>query len=104
MLLLLLFPVARSHFKMGSNTLSYNISGMGCSAGGWMHAWGLFRGCKVLRCELVAFGRTYLTKWCSPPGRHVAGVIAVDLARQMLQLFPNSYALVLSTENLTYNW
>jgi hypothetical protein len=23
-----------NHFKMGSNTLSYNISGMGCSAGG----------------------------------------------------------------------
>jgi hypothetical protein len=22
-----------NHFKMGSNTLSYNISGMGCSAG-----------------------------------------------------------------------
>jgi 3-ketoacyl-CoA synthase len=33
-----------------------------------------------------------------------SGVIAVDLARQMLQLYPNSYALVLSTENLTYNW
>jgi 3-ketoacyl-CoA synthase len=33
-----------------------------------------------------------------------AGVIAVDLARQMLQLFPDSYALVVSTENLTYNW
>jgi 3-ketoacyl-CoA synthase len=31
-------------------------------------------------------------------------VIAVDLARQMLQLFPDSYALVVSTENLTYNW
>ena len=33
-----------------------------------------------------------------------AGVIAVDLARQMLQLYPNTYALVLSTENLTFNW
>lgn len=33
-----------------------------------------------------------------------AGVIAVDLARQMLQLYPDSYALVVSTENLTYNW
>jgi 3-ketoacyl-CoA synthase len=34
----------------------------------------------------------------------LAGVIAVDLARQMLQLYPNTYALVLSTENLTFNW
>jgi hypothetical protein len=34
----------------------------------------------------------------------LSGVIAVDLARQMLQLYPNSYALVLSTENLTFNW
>ncbi|KAI8473024.1 MAG: FAE1/Type III polyketide synthase-like protein-domain-containing protein [Monoraphidium minutum] len=33
-----------------------------------------------------------------------AGVIATDLASQMLQIFPNSYALVVSTENLTYNW
>jgi 3-ketoacyl-CoA synthase len=31
-------------------------------------------------------------------------VIAIDLARQMLQLYPDSYALVVSTENLTYNW
>jgi hypothetical protein len=34
----------------------------------------------------------------------LTGVIAVDLARQMLQLYPNTYALVLSTENLTFNW
>lgn len=33
-----------------------------------------------------------------------AGIIAIDLARQMLQLYPDSYALVVSTENLTYNW
>jgi 3-ketoacyl-CoA synthase len=33
-----------------------------------------------------------------------AGIIAVDLAKQMLQLFPDSYALVVSTENLTFNW
>ena len=30
-----------------------------------------------------------------------AGVIAIDLARQMLQLHPNSNALVVSTENIT---
>ncbi|GAX78445.1 hypothetical protein CEUSTIGMA_g5886.t1 [Chlamydomonas eustigma] len=53
-----------NHFKMRSNIISYNLSGMGCS--------------------------------CSP--------IAIDLARQMLQLYPSSYALVLSTENITQNW
>eukprot|EP01023_Acetabularia_acetabulum_P019368 TRINITY_DN1985_c0_g1_i1.p1 TRINITY_DN1985_c0_g1~~TRINITY_DN1985_c0_g1_i1.p1 ORF type:complete len:532 (-),score=95.35 TRINITY_DN1985_c0_g1_i1:1077-2603(-) len=53
-----------NHFKMGSNVISYNLSGMGCSA----------------------------------------GIIAIDLAQQMLQLYPNSYALVVSTENITQNW
>jgi 3-ketoacyl-CoA synthase len=52
------------HFKMGPGTVSYNLAGMGCSA----------------------------------------GVIALDLARQMLDLHPGRYALVLSTENLTFNW
>jgi len=33
-----------------------------------------------------------------------AGVVAVDLARQMLQLLPNAYCLVVSTENVTQNW
>ena len=33
-----------------------------------------------------------------------AGVIAIDLARQMLQLYPDTYALVVSTENITQNW
>ncbi|KIZ01890.1 3-ketoacyl-CoA synthase 19 [Monoraphidium neglectum] len=33
-----------------------------------------------------------------------AGVVAIDLARQMLQIYPNSYALVVSHENLTSNW
>jgi 3-ketoacyl-CoA synthase len=31
-------------------------------------------------------------------------VIAIDLARQTLQLHPNTYALVVSTENITQNW
>ncbi|KAG1670968.1 hypothetical protein FOA52_011403, partial [Chlamydomonas sp. UWO 241] len=53
-----------NHFKMRSDTISYNLSGMGCSA--------------------------------SP--------IAIDMARQMLQLYPSTYALVLSTENITQNW
>ncbi|KIZ01226.1 3-ketoacyl-CoA synthase 4 [Monoraphidium neglectum] len=53
-----------NHFKMGSNTINYNLGGMGCSA----------------------------------------GVVSIDLARQMLQLLPNSYALVVSTENITQNW
>jgi 3-ketoacyl-CoA synthase len=33
-----------------------------------------------------------------------AGVVAIDLARQMLQLHPNTYVLVVSHENLTSNW
>ena len=33
-----------------------------------------------------------------------AGLIAVDLARQMLQLTPSARALVFSTENITQNW
>ena len=53
-----------NHFKMRSNIISYNLSGMGCSS--------------------------------SP--------IAIDLAQQMLQLYPGTYALVISTENITQNW
>ncbi|CAA7019893.1 unnamed protein product [Microthlaspi erraticum] len=33
-----------------------------------------------------------------------AGVIAVDLANDMLQICRNSFALVVSTENITQNW
>lgn len=33
-----------------------------------------------------------------------AGVISLDLARSMLQLMPNTYVLVVSTENITQNW
>jgi len=33
-----------------------------------------------------------------------AGIVAIDLACQMLQLYPDSYALVVSHENLTNNW
>lgn len=43
---------------------------------------------------------------CLPLHSHhaAAGVIAIDLARQTLQQLPNSYVLVVSTENLTRNW
>ncbi|KAJ6936928.1 hypothetical protein NC652_011570 [Populus alba x Populus x berolinensis] len=33
-----------------------------------------------------------------------AGVIAVDLAKDMLQIHRNTYAVVVSTENITQNW
>ncbi|KAH6796239.1 hypothetical protein C2S51_037225 [Perilla frutescens var. frutescens] len=33
-----------------------------------------------------------------------AGVIAVDLAKDMLQVHRNTYAVVVSTENITQNW
>ncbi|XP_077241160.1 3-ketoacyl-CoA synthase 6-like [Tasmannia lanceolata] len=51
-------------YKLRSNIRSFNISGMGCSA----------------------------------------GLISVDLARDLLQVHPNSYALVVSTEIITPNW
>eukprot|EP00262_Sarcandra_glabra_P011169 TRINITY_DN268_c0_g3_i1.p1 TRINITY_DN268_c0_g3~~TRINITY_DN268_c0_g3_i1.p1 ORF type:complete len:506 (-),score=18.66 TRINITY_DN268_c0_g3_i1:196-1713(-) len=51
-------------YKMRSNIRSFNLSGMGCSA----------------------------------------GVISVDLARDLLQVHPNSYALVISTEIITPNY
>ncbi|XP_031287037.1 3-ketoacyl-CoA synthase 10 [Pistacia vera] len=53
-----------NHYKMRGNILSYNLGGMGCSA----------------------------------------GIIAVDLARDMLQANPNNYAVVVSTEMVAYNW
>ncbi|EPS63712.1 hypothetical protein M569_11072 [Genlisea aurea] len=53
-----------NHYKMRGNILSFNLGGMGCSA----------------------------------------GVIAVDLARDMLQANPNNYAVVVSTEMVGYNW
>ncbi|XVF63010.1 hypothetical protein PTKIN_Ptkin09bG0054500 [Pterospermum kingtungense] len=31
-----------------------------------------------------------------------AGIISIDLAKQLLQVHPNSYALVVSTENITH--
>ncbi|KAI3712213.1 hypothetical protein L1987_70764 [Smallanthus sonchifolius] len=33
-----------------------------------------------------------------------AGVIAVDLAKDMLKVHPNTYAVVVTTENVTENW
>ncbi|KAG2666920.1 hypothetical protein I3843_15G084800 [Carya illinoinensis] len=53
-----------NHYKMRGNILSYNLGGMGCSA----------------------------------------GIIAVDLARDMLQSSPNNCAVVVSTEMAGYNW
>ncbi|XVF45288.1 hypothetical protein PTKIN_Ptkin02bG0193600 [Pterospermum kingtungense] len=51
-------------YKLRGNIKSFNLGGMGCSA----------------------------------------GVIAVDLAKDMLQVHRNSYAVVVSTENITQNW
>ncbi|GMH30712.1 hypothetical protein Nepgr_032555 [Nepenthes gracilis] len=53
-----------NHYKLRGNITSYNLGGMGCSA----------------------------------------GLISIDLAKQLLQVHPNSYALVVSTENITLNW
>jgi 3-ketoacyl-CoA synthase len=53
-----------NHFKMKSSVLSYNLSGMGCSA----------------------------------------GLISVDLAKDLLTAHKNSVAVIVSTENITQNW
>ncbi|KAK8543477.1 hypothetical protein V6N13_076286 [Hibiscus sabdariffa] len=53
-----------NHYKLRGNIQSYNLGGMGCSA----------------------------------------GLISIDLAKHLLQVHPNSYALVISMENITLNW
>ncbi|RYR02766.1 hypothetical protein Ahy_B06g081586 isoform F [Arachis hypogaea] len=53
-----------NHYKLRTNIKSYNLSGMGCSA----------------------------------------GLISIDLAKDLLKANPNSYAVVVSTENITLNW
>ncbi|XP_047313564.1 3-ketoacyl-CoA synthase 10-like [Impatiens glandulifera] len=53
-----------NHYKMRGNILSFNLGGMGCSA----------------------------------------GIISLDLARDMLQANPNNYAVIVSTEMVGYNW
>ncbi|CAI8610237.1 unnamed protein product [Vicia faba] len=53
-----------NHYKLRGNVKSYNLGGMGCSA----------------------------------------GLISIDLANDLLQVNPNSYALVISMENITLNW
>ncbi|KAJ1390184.1 Very-long-chain 3-ketoacyl-CoA synthase [Sesbania bispinosa] len=53
-----------NHYKLRGNIKSYNLGGMGCSA----------------------------------------GLISIDLAKDLLQTIPNSYALIVSMENITLNW
>ncbi|PKA61308.1 3-ketoacyl-CoA synthase 11 [Apostasia shenzhenica] len=53
-----------NHYKLRQNVASYNLGGMGCSA----------------------------------------GLIAVDLAKHLLQVHHNCYCLVISMENITLNW
>ncbi|XP_039061357.1 3-ketoacyl-CoA synthase 1-like [Hibiscus syriacus] len=53
-----------NHYKLRTDINSYNLGGMGCSA----------------------------------------GLISIDLAKNLLRSNPNTYALVVSTENITLNW
>ena len=55
-------------------------------------------------CKVAAFRTNDPCYSSSSPPVSPAGVIAVDLARQTLQVVPNTYALVVSTENITQNW
>ncbi|CDP04806.1 unnamed protein product [Coffea canephora] len=59
-----LSAVVINHYKLRGNIFSYNLGGMGCSA----------------------------------------GLISIDLAKDLLQAHPNTYALVISMENITLNW
>ncbi|KAE8722097.1 3-ketoacyl-CoA synthase 1 [Hibiscus syriacus] len=53
-----------NHYKLRTDINSYNLGGMGCSA----------------------------------------GLISIDLVKTLLRSNPNTYALVVSTENITLNW
>lgn len=53
-----------NHYKLRTDIKSYNLGGMGCSA----------------------------------------GLISIELARNLLKANPNTYAIVVSTENITLNW
>ncbi|XP_057960186.1 3-ketoacyl-CoA synthase 11-like [Malania oleifera] len=53
-----------NHYKLRGNIRTYNLGGMGCSA----------------------------------------GLISIDLAKDLLRVHPNSYALVVSMESITTNW
>ncbi|XWS35946.1 hypothetical protein CRYUN_Cryun20dG0040300 [Craigia yunnanensis] len=53
-----------NHYKLRTDIKSYNLGGMGCSA----------------------------------------GLISIELAKTLLQANPNTYAVVVSTENITLNW
>ncbi|GAB2267310.1 Protein Nef [Dionaea muscipula] len=59
-----LSAVIVNKYKLRGNIRSFNLGGMGCSA----------------------------------------GVIAIDLAKDLLQVHRNTYAVVVSTENITQNW
>ncbi|CAM8997774.1 unnamed protein product [Rhodiola kirilowii] len=53
-----------NHYKLKPDIKSFNLGGMGCSA----------------------------------------GLISIDLAKNLLKANPNTYAIVVSTENITLNW
>lgn len=53
-----------NHYKLRGNIISYNLGGMGCSA----------------------------------------GLLSLSLAKDLLQVHANSYALIVSMENITLNW
>ncbi|XP_021729588.1 3-ketoacyl-CoA synthase 11-like [Chenopodium quinoa] len=53
-----------NRYKLRGNIITYNLGGMGCSA----------------------------------------GLISMDLAKDLLQVHPNSYAMVVSMESITQNW
>lgn len=99
-----------NHFKMGGNVLSFNLGGMGCSGKCVQHGTSSSRQaahrlplCPDVAMSTEAHQTTAMLFALSLFIRHAASPIAIDLARRMLMQVPNTYALVLSTENITQN-
>jgi hypothetical protein len=105
-----------NHFGMSGKVINYNLGGMGCSGEGggsgaeWVCGCRGRAGRRGVACqagsgrEAPCPNRRSTLCRCRFESRPAAGVVAIDLARQMLQLYPNTYALVVSHENLTSNW
>lgn len=104
-----------NHFKMKSSIVSYNLSGMGCSAG--VISLSLARELLqvLIPLPLLALEQADMLKrqelllcCCSAStGMSLNGLnchTAKLAHNSMQQVYPNSNVLVVSTENITQNW
>jgi hypothetical protein len=107
-----------NRFKMGSGTINYNLGGMGCSGEGRrgfcggvgrraaqaVEGGGIQPDVRQRQGQAAGHELTRAAGPASPPRPRAASLVAIDLARKVLQLYPNSYVLVVSHENITNNW